>query len=334
MARFHVWGLTALALAGSLAKAQQPPDEPTPTIKASAGSQASHKKDVTCIIYPLASLGDDPGLGQWIASTIPDVIAPGTWGEPQGPEGGARQKLSYYPPGRILVICHTPAVQAKVAAFLQDLQKALPREQLRPAGRQGATAPHHTAVVPAAYSAPNLMKATDAAPVPRSSYPVPAPVQPPKHLFHFIIRYEGDGLVDTNVTSLVKQLSGQESAKEEAPKGDAKPGTASPLNQLFQFIIRYEGEGLVDANVVEFAKVLAAQNQTRWQAPTACTSCVGTTSYLSTLGRCLQGQAVPRPAAPPQGGPVSAPATPIKPAAPSEAAPSLPQSSGAPAGGP
>ena len=36
------------------------------------------------------------------------------------------------------------------------------------------------------------------------SYPVPAPARPPKHLFHFIIRYEGNGVVDENVVKAVQ----------------------------------------------------------------------------------------------------------------------------------
>jgi hypothetical protein len=46
---------------------------------------------------------------------------------------------------------------------------------------------------------------------------VPRPVKQPKHLFHFIIRYEGDGIVDENVADVIKA---QINRKAEAEKAD------------------------------------------------------------------------------------------------------------------
>jgi hypothetical protein len=92
-------------------------------------------------------------------------------------------------------------------------------------------------------------------------YPIPAPVKPPKHLFHLVFRYEGDGLIDQNAvaacTSCVMQAATGE--KDKTPE---KPAAAkSAGSNLFHFLVRYEGEGLVDNSVVELVKAyLAAES--------------------------------------------------------------------------
>jgi hypothetical protein len=59
-------------------------------------------------------------------------------------------------------------------------------------------------VVPASYQAPSLPRPSSATPEPSLAYPVPAQAKPPKHLFHFIIRYEGEGIVDDNIVKAMK----------------------------------------------------------------------------------------------------------------------------------
>src|SRR5262249_26738395 len=146
-------------------------------------------------IYSLAELGSDPGFGEWIAQTIPEVIATGTW---KGPG-----VIRYYAPKNILVVCHTPAVQAKADEFLKDVRKSLPD-----AKRATAAAPKSSGVdrevVPTAYRAPALLKTSAPTSDPTLSYPVPAQAKPPKHLFHFIVRYEGEGIIDDSVVKVMK----------------------------------------------------------------------------------------------------------------------------------
>ena len=103
-----------------------------------ASSDRSHK------IYPLDEMGVDPDFGEWIAQTIPEVIATGTW---KGPG-----VIRYYAPKNILVVCHTPTVQAKVEEFLKDVRKSLPEAKTaNAASRTSSTAGRE--VVPAAYRA-------------------------------------------------------------------------------------------------------------------------------------------------------------------------------------
>jgi hypothetical protein len=282
---------------------------------------------LTCAIYRLADLGEDPSLGQWIADTIPGVIEPGTWSENGGLLPGKVTRLSYHPPTKTLVIYHTPAVQAKVAVFLQELKQALPPEQARATGKASKPLPRDAAVVPAGYTTPNALKTADPATLAKSPYLVPPPAQQPKHLFHLIIRYEGDGLVDANVTGLLEQLSGQKWGKEES-KTDAKPASTAPLSQLFNFIIRYEGEGLVDANIVELAKIYAAQNQAPVAGKGPC--CLSVPVLSGAGGRWNVSPASGRPA-PDSSGTNSGAATPALPAAPlpKPAGPPVPTSSSA-----
>src|SRR5262249_50653316 len=52
------------------------------------------------------------------------------------------------------------------------------------------------------------------------TYLVPNPARSPKHLFHFIIRYEGEGIVDSNVVEAIKA------------QNSATPSAAPPVNVL------------------------------------------------------------------------------------------------------
>jgi hypothetical protein len=186
------------------------------------------------------------------------VIQPGSWNEV-----GGSGVVSYYGPARMLVVYQTPAVHTQIEAFLKNVKKSLPPAKA-PTNTQAPQFP--TNVVPAqhvAASEPSRAAApvpapTPAAPTPAAKpYPIPAPLQHPKHLFHFIIRYEGDGLIDANLASLAKSLVGDTCAAEE--KSDSsKADSAKSVSQLFNVILRYEGDGIIDENVAEVIKFFHA----------------------------------------------------------------------------
>ena len=199
-------------------------------------------------LYPLSAISDDPALGKWLADTIPSVIEPGTWSQTQG---AGRHQISYFPPGKVLVVYHTRAVQEKVDGLIKQVKKAVP----------AATAARPTrtdrSVVRTDYVEPSPLPSADAGP--KTPYLVPPPLKSPKHLFHMILRYEGDGLVDANVTELIKGVTGIGTPKNEEKKDtEEKSSKASPLNQLMHFIVRYEGEGIIDSNVVALYKTIQA----------------------------------------------------------------------------
>jgi hypothetical protein len=223
------WGARAglvLLLAGLLTPAAAA-TEPPPPVKAAAKVQLdtlprlapqdlADSGDLSCAIYPLGILGDDPDLGRWVAETIPQVIQPGTWhqGGTAAPANG-RHVLTYYAPAKILVVYHTAAVQTQVDTFLKRLAAAVQADSNRKSERnRSAKATADQAVVPAQY-APVLVKPTEPAALPKTGYPVPTPAQAPKHLFHFIIRYEGEGIVDSTVASLLRDIYGNKGNAEE-----------------------------------------------------------------------------------------------------------------------
>jgi hypothetical protein len=279
MALCRCWGLIALSVV--LANLQNARSQGQFTCTLVLQDIApGDKKDLTCTVYALDSLARDPGFAKWVADTIPEVIEPGSWGRAGRPAGTKeRPRLVYNAPAKILVVYQTPAAHTKIAAFLQDLKKAVPHTQGRAVVGATASAAGGQAVVPAGYAAPALIRSSEAPASPKSTYPVPAPAQQPKHLFHLIIRYEGEGIVDSNVAELFKSLYGQGEGKAEAaPKeGPAqKPASLSPttpqLSQLFNFIVRYEGEGIIDSNVADLVSSLYSQSG-RWQMPAAAPAC-------------------------------------------------------------
>jgi hypothetical protein len=92
-----------------------------------------------------------------------------------------------------------------------------------------------------------------------SGYLLPTATKPPKHLFHLIIRYEGDGVINQNVVDVCKSCGLVSAAQEETKKGTDKPAAAKPASSsLFHFIVRYEGDGIIDKNVVDVFKAYAA----------------------------------------------------------------------------
>jgi hypothetical protein len=238
MVVFRFVGLAALTLAlGSLAAPQGWSGEPTMPYRqaASAAGSARDPGNLSYVIYSLEDLGTDPDFGKWVSETIPEVIAPGTW---KGPG-----VLRYYAPRNLLVISHTPAVQAQVRGFLKDVKKSLASgEENRTVAR---TPVRDRAVAPAEYRAPLLLRASEPVAEQPLSYPVPAQARPPKHLFHFIIRYEGQGIIDDNVLKAIKTqygVSKKEAQSKETgatltatpPSPPAPPSTAAPANTLPQ----------------------------------------------------------------------------------------------------
>jgi hypothetical protein len=224
----------------------------------------------TCVVYSLAGLGDDANFGRWIADTVPEVIEPGTWS--QTGDASGRYKLSYFAPSRVLVVYHTAAAHAQVEAFLRDLKKALPPESARTSAAPGKLLPRVPKLIQASFAEPGPVRLQEPVRLPESAvtkstaYPVPAPLSQPKHLFHLILRYEGDSLAES-MSGLVKGLSVNETkesadkespAKENAGSSAGDPAKAGPpLNSLLHFIVRYEGDGIIDANVASVIKYLA-----------------------------------------------------------------------------
>jgi hypothetical protein len=188
----------------------------------------SPKADLTSKIYSLSDLGDDPNLGKWIAETIPKVIQPGTWTQDGTPEGKDKCVLAYYAPAKILVVYHTPAVQTKVQAFLANLKESLPQEKEKPTGKSRKAMGSEHSVVPSNYEELGPVKAVEPAKLSKSSYPVPSRAQQPKHLFHFIIRYEGEGIIDDNVAGLLKEIYGAKKSAKEDSETNAPRATNVP----------------------------------------------------------------------------------------------------------
>jgi hypothetical protein len=224
MTRLRFGGSTWLAFALAVALLQAGQAHPQSTHLNSAYTvDASTDAGERCYkIYSLDEMGDDPGFGEWIASTIPEVIASGTW---KGPG-----VIRYYAPKNILVVCHTAAVQAKVDAFLKDVKKSMPGEKKATAAMRKVPLPG-LEVVPASYRAPALLKAYGPSPEPSLSYPVPTQAKPPKHLFHFIIRYEGEGIIDDSVVKAMKAyIHAEKKANEAAATAPAASAPVTPAS--------------------------------------------------------------------------------------------------------
>jgi hypothetical protein len=241
-------------------------------------SQTTPAKPISKV-YSLADLSDDPGLGPWIAETIAAVIEPETWKQGSSPCGsvGARPDdqftLRYYAPRRILVVYHTPAVHEKVKAFLSEVRKNQPQAA---ASAPVACAHSHEAgcCVQAGCKtiAPAVSLTYSSTAANSAGYPVPSPAQQPKHLFHFVIRYEGPGDVDENVVKALQQACGKKAdddsdKKDEASETKEKDDKAAALppgqlpKHLLHFVIRYEGAGIIDDNVVKAMRLYSGKDE-------------------------------------------------------------------------
>jgi hypothetical protein len=249
MARTRLTAITALAVALSLAQ-QQTVRSQVVVVEPAVATPV--QRDAICVVYPLAELGHDPNLAKWLAETIPTVIQPGSWDQAAG------TKITYYGPAKVLVVYHSPAVHTQVKAFLADMKNAARDEK-------GTIHLRKPPVVQADYNEAAPTRGPQTAGV---GYPVPSPQTPPKHLFHLIIRYEGDGLSDDMVAGLVKQISDGGADKGEVDGKKAEPAKGPTLGQLLHFIVRYEGEGIIDANVVALLKELYGANAAKgWVCP-------------------------------------------------------------------
>jgi hypothetical protein len=211
MAGYRFWLQSSLSVVLALAIVQSGRSQNTNTVPPAVFEngvlQVSKPVFTTgsiCKVYSLRDFEDDPprlygpdevNLCQWIAETIPDMIQPESW-----KQHGV--KLSYHAPSKILVVNHTSAVHAQVDEFLQNLKKSLPQQKVTVNRTK-----HDPAAAPAVFYPP--IEKVPAGPVQAgpSSYPVPFPPQAPKHLFHFIIRYEGEGIIDSSVVKFTKALS-------------------------------------------------------------------------------------------------------------------------------
>jgi hypothetical protein len=159
--------------------------------KTQTGTTPTRVSNAVNKVYSLADLGDDPNLCKWIAETIPRMIKPGCWNG---------QSLCYFAPAKVMAIHQTPEVHAQVEEFLANMRKSLPRDKAT-----ASRTKQDAHVVPAQFNPEALRPAGPASA--SQAYPVPAALPTPKHLFHFIIRYEGAGIIDSNVTKFTEALT-------------------------------------------------------------------------------------------------------------------------------
>jgi hypothetical protein len=185
-----------------------------PTKPASVG-------EMTCKVYSLADLGNDESLRKWVVETIPEVVQPESWSN----KGEGKEKLKYHGATKLMVVYHTPAVHAQVADFLQSVRKTLPVDT----ARGNARTANDPQVMQAQFQTP---AGPPTAPPPpqqyQASYPVPFPPAVPKHLFHFIIRYEGQGIIDDNVVKFTKALGKLNSSSGTTTYAPPVPVPAPP----------------------------------------------------------------------------------------------------------
>ncbi len=222
MARLRFWSVAVLALAltgnasqtgrtqlPSMSSSNSTMSIPNQTTASPAGPTAS--SNCSCVIYALSDHGFDADLGKWIAETLKEMVEPRSW------QGSC--SLRYYAPKNILVINNSSAVHAKIDNFLKEVKTKMPKEKT--AHTKTTKNPPRDLVVPAAYRQVNL-------PPEPSAYPVPAPVKTPKHLFHFLIRYEGEGIIDDNVVKYMKVQNQAEKSEKKSENNSTSGFGASP----------------------------------------------------------------------------------------------------------
>lgn len=208
MAGYRFWLQSSLSVVialvvasiGQSQTAESLPVNPFGTSRVTQTNTAAIAEVHTCKVYSLSDLGDDPKLCKWIAETVPEMIQPASWKQ-------TGVKISFYAPSKIMVINNTPAVHAQVDEFLQSMRKSLPQAKMM--ASSGITQ---------AQFVPDGVR-----PLQTGGYPVPGVAQAPKHLFHFIIRYEGAGIVDSNVVKMVKVLK-----EEKTPTVNEAPTPVLP----------------------------------------------------------------------------------------------------------
>jgi hypothetical protein len=200
----------AVSLAVAVAarsQSEEPPANPFASARTLETKPAECKAGLACKVYSLSDLGDDPKICKWIAETIPEMIQPVSWKQ-------ADVKISFYAPSKILVINNTPAVHAQVEEFLQSMRKSVTQHKAMPGVMQAQFTPD---------AAPRAFVPTGP-----SGYPVPTSAQSPKHLFHFIIRYEGAGIIDSNVVKMIKAMK-----EEKAASSNESPKPVTPIEASY-----------------------------------------------------------------------------------------------------
>src|ERR1700677_4724389 len=186
-----------------------------------------------CKIYQLRDISESEDVRSWVKATIPEMIHPGTWGNPSINGIG---NITYDAKSGLLAVRHVAAAHAEIDEFLKRVKSSV---------KEPAPVERKAVVKQAGFTPAGVSEAAKTEP----GYPAPPPLQQPKHLFHFVIRFEGSGMDATLVDLARKLAAGDIDTKDDAGK--------TPFNQLLHFIVRYEGEGIIDANVVEFMKVYA-----------------------------------------------------------------------------
>lgn len=294
MARTRLIAITALAVALAALPQQAARSQTLANVGHTPGAPAA-TRDITCVVYPLSGIGHDATIAQWLAETIPSVVEPESWRT----EGVT---IKFFAPSRVLVVRQTSAVHTKIKTFLGEFKSAVREEK-------GALNLRKPPVMQAEYTEPAPQKAPQTA---GAGYTVPPPQSQPKHLFHLVLRYEGDGLPETAVAGLVKELSDAGEVKGEGkPKSEPKsePAKGPSLGQLLHFIVRYEGDGIVDANVVALMKELYGANKDAGRN-VACPSVSSAQSYPA----CLFGTSPTQASTCPQASSFGAPSSPSPPA--------------------
>lgn len=192
-------------------------------------------------VYSLSHV-KDAKLGPWLAETAPEIIQPESWKR----HGGV---IRFNASSQLLVVHHVPAVQAQIETLVRGVATAAARGDSGGAGGIAQAQFSEPAPLPPAQPLPG-----------KNTYPIPAPLSQPKHLFHFVIRYEGDGVISVPLAAppIVPQALAQAVAPAKAEEGDKTEILPERSNQLFNVILRYEGDGIVDENIVALVKLFQA----------------------------------------------------------------------------
>src|SRR5262245_7557864 len=251
--------------------------------------------DLVCKVYALSDFGADATLCQFIAETIPHVVQPESWSD----QGGSA-RLRYYAPGKILVVYQSAAAHTEVESFLKSLKSAMPTGQ-------GTAKSSPPPIMPAQYLAPTGAARTPptvaAQPMP---YPVPPATQQPKHLFHFIIRYEGEGIIDSNVAELYKAMAAANANGEGKPSMPVPACVGVPLSAYSAAVapmapVTPGGPMLPPGSVPFTGPVGTFVNQAPFMPPCMSGSCPQTTPPASPAAGqpASLPQAAPLPKSPP-----------------------------------
>jgi uncharacterized membrane protein YgcG len=229
MARLRFWGvaLLALALTGNAIQTGRTADDFKSIYASGRADGPTVNPDCSCVIYALSERGLDAEMGKWIADTVREVIEPDSW-------GNMTARLRYYAPKNILVVNNSSTVHTKIDRFLKEMKTTVAKKSETTA--TASKKQPRALVVPAAYR-------QIVAPPEPSAYPVPAPVKAPKHLFHFLIRYEGEGIIDDNVVKYMK-LQNQGETKDKSENNASGSSGSSSLQGSSSGIGLSSGGGL------------------------------------------------------------------------------------------